>query len=160
MATSIGQYAPVFLPGETPSLTEKPGMPQSTAWQRVRQDWSDPVHINTRLFFFFCLWQLCPSEAWAWRWSSCLAFGDPGGTKCVDTRAASTKGVTAPSVFSRASCSWRLEGLFATLSLLLCPFRHLERSPWVGSYSVVQLISYLKGQLGWGPTLYFGASGT
>ena len=32
MATSIGQYAPVFLPGEPPPhpQTEKAGMPQST----------------------------------------------------------------------------------------------------------------------------------
>ena len=28
--------------------------------QRVGQARSDPVHINTRLFFFFGLWQLCP----------------------------------------------------------------------------------------------------
>ena len=31
MVTSIGQYAPVFLPGEPPSLTEKPGRAQSAA---------------------------------------------------------------------------------------------------------------------------------
>ena len=29
-ATSIGPYAPVFLPGEPASLTEKPGGPEST----------------------------------------------------------------------------------------------------------------------------------
>ena len=33
MATSIGQYAPVFLPGEPASLTEKPGRPKSTGLQ-------------------------------------------------------------------------------------------------------------------------------
>ena len=43
MATSIGQYAPVFLPRE-PSLTEKPGSPQSTGPQRVGHDQSDPEH--------------------------------------------------------------------------------------------------------------------
>ena len=53
MATSIGQYTPVFLPGETPSLTEKPGRPQSTGSQRVSQDRSEPAFINTRLFFSF-----------------------------------------------------------------------------------------------------------
>ena len=37
---------------------------------------------------FFCLWQPCPSESWAWRWHSCLAYGDPGGTKCVETPSA------------------------------------------------------------------------
>ena len=51
MATSIGQYAPLFLPGESPSLTEKPGRPQSTGLQRVRHDRNDPARIDTRLFF-------------------------------------------------------------------------------------------------------------
>ena len=51
MATSIGQYAPVFLPGESPSLTEKPGRSQSTGSQRLGQDRSDPVRIDKRLFW-------------------------------------------------------------------------------------------------------------
>ena len=66
MATSVGQYAPVFLPREPPSLIEKPGRPQSTGLQRVRHYQSDPVHIDARLFFFFfffCLWQLYPIES-------------------------------------------------------------------------------------------------
>ena len=42
MATSIGQYAPVFLPGESHSLTEKPDRPQFTGSQRVGHDRSDP----------------------------------------------------------------------------------------------------------------------
>ena len=33
MATSIGQYAPVFFPGELPFLTEKHVRPQSTGLQ-------------------------------------------------------------------------------------------------------------------------------
>ena len=32
-------------------LTEKPGRPQSTGLQRVRQDQNDPVHIDVRGFF-------------------------------------------------------------------------------------------------------------
>ena len=56
----IGQYAPVFLPGEPPSLTEKPGRPQSIGSQRVRHYRSDPAHIEARIF---CPWQLCPSES-------------------------------------------------------------------------------------------------
>ena len=51
MATSIGQYTPVFLPGEHPSLTKKPGRPQSTELQRVRHDRNDPACIDTRHFF-------------------------------------------------------------------------------------------------------------
>ena len=58
MATSIGQYAPVFSPGEPLSLTEKPGSPQSTGLQRVRHYRSDPACLGEG-----CLWQLCPSES-------------------------------------------------------------------------------------------------
>ena len=50
MATSIGPYAPVFLSGEPPSLTEKPGRPQSTRLQGVRHYRSDPVCIDGRPF--------------------------------------------------------------------------------------------------------------
>ena len=53
MATSIGPYAPVFLPGEPPSLTEKPERPQSTGPQRVRHDRRDPVHKGSL--------RLCPT---------------------------------------------------------------------------------------------------
>ena len=48
--TSIGQYAPGFLPGKCLSLTEKPAWPQSTGSQRVGHDRSDPVRINTDFF--------------------------------------------------------------------------------------------------------------
>ena len=51
MATSISQYTPVLLSGETLFLTEKSGRPQSTGSPRVRHYQSDPVHIDTRLFF-------------------------------------------------------------------------------------------------------------
>ena len=50
MATSIGQYAPVFLPGDPLSLTEKPGRPQSTGSQRVGHYRSDHVYLDTRVF--------------------------------------------------------------------------------------------------------------
>ena len=50
MATSIGQYTPVFLPGEHP-LTEKPDRPQSTGLQIGGYDQSDPACIiDTRRF--------------------------------------------------------------------------------------------------------------
>ena len=50
MATSIGQYAPVCLPVELSSLTEKPGRPQSTGSQRVGHDQSNPVCIDASFF--------------------------------------------------------------------------------------------------------------
>ena len=48
------QYWPIrssILAWRTPSLTEKPGRPQSTGMQRVRHDRSDPVCIHMRLSF-------------------------------------------------------------------------------------------------------------
>ena len=50
MTTSIGQCAPVFLPGEPQYLTEKPGRPQSTGSQKVGHYRSDPVSIDARIF--------------------------------------------------------------------------------------------------------------
>ena len=142
MATSIGQYAPVFLPGEPPSLTEKPGRPQSTGSQRVRHDQSDFVHIDARRF---CLWQLCPSESWAWKWCSCLACGDPGGTKCAGTRTASVTGVTALSVFFQASFNWLSEGLFGQSFSVAPPFEALRVFPFLESFSVVQRVRHIEG---------------
>ena len=51
MAISIGQYAPVFLLGETPFQKEKPGRLQSTGSQRVGHDQSDHVCTDARIFF-------------------------------------------------------------------------------------------------------------
>ena len=61
MATSIDQYAPVFLPGELPSLTEKPGRPQSSGYKElVMTEAILCAKIDAR---YFRLWQLCPSES-------------------------------------------------------------------------------------------------
>ena len=49
--TSIGHHASVFLPGDPPSLTQKPGRPQSTGSQRVKHYQSDPECIDLRLLF-------------------------------------------------------------------------------------------------------------
>ena len=56
------QYWPIrssILAWRSPSLTEKPGRSQSTGSQRVEQEQSYPVLINTRLVFvclFVCFW--------------------------------------------------------------------------------------------------------
>ena len=49
METGIGQYAPIFLPGD-PSLTEKPGRPQATGPQRGGRDQIDPARVDESLF--------------------------------------------------------------------------------------------------------------
>ena len=94
MATSIGQYTPVFLPGETPSLTEKPGRPQSTGSQRVSQDRSEPAFINTRLFFSFACGSSVPvrveHEGGAAAWLA-------GGANCSGPQTTFMAGVMALS---------------------------------------------------------------
>ena len=117
MATSTGQYTTVFLPGEPPSITEKPGRPQSTGLQRVTNYWSDPACIGTKLFLLVVAlpqWDwpggqrkpkimstrttlTLPSESWVWRWLSCLDCRDPGSLKCAGKWTASTAGVMALS---------------------------------------------------------------
>ena len=46
MATLIGQYTPIFLPGEPCSLTEKPGRPQSAV-----RHYQSTMHAQTQGFF-------------------------------------------------------------------------------------------------------------
>ena len=136
---------------ENPLLTEKLGRPQSTGSQKVKHDQSNPAHIDTN---FFCLWQICPSESWAWRWCSCLACGDPGGTKCAGTWTASAVGVMALSEsFFRASCSWWSEGLFGQSFSVALPVQALRVLSCLGSFSVVWCSSTKRGHPGWGPTL-------
>ena len=54
--------------------TEKPSRSQSTGSQRVRHYQSSSAWRGAR-HFFFCLWQLCASESWAWRWCSTWLAG-------------------------------------------------------------------------------------
>ena len=125
---------------ENPPHWQKPGRPPSTGSQRVGHYQRDPARIDTRIF---CLWQLCPSESWAWRLHSCLAWGDPGSTKYAGTQTASTAGLMALSEsFFEPLVAGDQEASLASLSLLLHPFRHLE------------------GSIAWAPSLLFHALGT
>jgi len=80
-------------------LSDREGW-QDTVY-RVAKSWTGQkrpsMHKYNIIFFFsfFGLSQLCPSESWAWRWCSCLAWGDPGGPKCAGTQTVSLVGVTA-----------------------------------------------------------------
>ena len=50
------QYWPTrssILAWRPPSLTDKPGRPQSTGLQRAGEERHDPACINTQFFFFF-----------------------------------------------------------------------------------------------------------
>ena len=137
MATSIGQYAPVFLPGEPLSLTAKPGKPQSTGSKRVGHYRSHPECLDIRHFF------ACGSSA-------------PVGVECERCTAAWLAGTLAvPSVqghglpllqelwpyeslFFQASCSLQSEGLFGQSFTIAPPIQALRGLPYLGSFSVVR----------------------
>ena len=139
MATSIGQYTPVFLPGECPSLTEKPGRPQSTGSQRAGHYQSDPAHKNSRHFLPVASLPQGELNVKVVQ----LPCGDPGSAKCAGTQTVSAAAVLALSEsFYETLVAGDQKPSLASLSLELCPFRHL------------------KGFLDWGPSLLFGTSGT
>ena len=150
MATSIGQYTTVFLPGEH-HLREKPGRPQSTGPQRVGHDRSGPACVDARLIF-------------AWGGSAPVRVEHESGTAAwvAGTLAAPSvqrqelplpKGVMALSVFFRASCSWWSEGLFGQSFSVALPVHTFRGIPCLGSSSVDRHIRHLKGHPEWRPTL-------
>ena len=138
MATSIGQYTPVFLPGESPSLTEKPGRPESKGPQRVGHE-EATLHTQAREFVL----PVAALPQWELSMKVVQLLGLWGPWRhnmCRDTLCCRSYGPIR--VFFWVSCSWRSEGLFGRSFSIAPPFRHLE------------------GSLVWGPYLLFGASGT
>ena len=140
MATSIGQYTAVFLLGEPPSLTKKPGRPQSTGLQRVKQDRSNPVCRDPRFFACGCS---APVRV--------EGEGGEAGLLAGTLAVPSVQGHGLPpgqelwpyqSLFFEHLLAGVQKASSASLSLQLCLFRHLE------------------GSLAWGPSLLFGTSGT
>ena len=92
------------------------------------------------------LWQLCPSEDWAWRWRSCLGHGNPGGATCAGTLTASLQELWSYQSLFLASGSWQSEGLFGWPFSVAPPIQALKGAPWLGSYSAAPCTRWLKGQ--------------
>ena len=94
---------------------------------------------------FFCLWQLCPSESWVWKWCSCLPCGDHGGAKCAVTADCLHHRSYGPiRVFFRASCNSWSEGLFGQSFSVALPIQPLRGLPCLGSFSVVWCIRHIE----------------
>ena len=74
---------------------------------------------------FFCLWLLCLSESWAWRWHSCLACGDPDGGKCAGHGLPPPQELWSYQTLFWDSCSWWSEGLFEFYATLTTEQEHL-----------------------------------
>ena len=129
---------------------------------------------------FFACGSFAP-ETWAWRWRSCLACRDPGGTKCTGVWTASATGVKALTesflepllagdqkiylaIFSVAPPIQALRWLPCLGSFSVVPrVRHREDPSWLESSSVDGIsvnwrgirwhIRELKGHSWWGPPL-------
>ena len=109
----------------------KPCRPQSTGSQRVRQDWSDPELINTRLFF--------PTGAALPQWElivkvvQLFGFWGPWRSQVFrDTNCLCGRSYGPIRVFFQASCSWRSEGLFDKSFSLVLPIQVNQRDPLPG----------------------------
>ena len=120
---------------------------QSTAhrlvksWTRLKQPCMDRCKTP------FCLWWLCPSGGWAWRWCNYLGCQNPGGANCAGTWNASAAGVMALSEsFFWASCSWWSEGLFGQSFSIVPPVQALRGLPCLGTFSVVRCIRHIDSQ--------------
>ena len=162
MATSIGQYAPVFLPGEFPALTEKPGRPQSTGSQRVRKcqkGQSDPVCIDARLFFACGI--SVPMRAECEGGTAAWLVGLWQHQVCRDMDCLCHRSYGPIRVFFWASHGWCSEGLLDQCFSVALPFQALRGLPCLGFFSVVWRTRHIKGPgpspptppAVWGPTL-------
>ena len=141
-----------------PSLTEKPGRPQSTGSQRVKHYWSDPARKVARLLLPVAAlpqWELIMKVAqlldlWGPWWHQV----------CRDTDCLCRRSYGPIRVFFQASCSWWSEGLFGQSFSVAPPIQALRGLPCLGVLFCCLHVRHLKRHPAWGPTLYFGASVT
>ena len=137
--TSIGQYTPVFLPGEPSILAEKPGRPQSTGSQSWTL-WKQPC-VHRRKTFFACgssapVRVECEGGSAAWLLGTLVVPSVQRHRLPLPQELWPYQSLLKPLVAGDQKAS------LASLSPYPRPFRHLE------------------GSLAWGPSLLFGASGT
>ena len=150
MAANIGQYAPVFLPGEAPSLTEKPGRPQTAGSHGQTLPKSPCTHRHKMSF-------ACGSSA-------------PVRVECEGGAAAWLVGTLAALSVQGCGLSplqelWPYQSLFSSLLYLTIrrplgqsfsialPIQALRRLPYLGSFSVFWCMRHIEGPPTWGPTL-------
>ena len=152
MTNSIAHRLQYSCRESPPSLTEKPDSPQLTGLQRVRHNWSDPVHIDTRLFF------LPVSALPQWELSVKVAqlrglWGPWWHQVCRDVDCLGYRNYGPIRVFFWASCSWQSDGLFGQSFSVAPPVQALRGLPCLVSFSVVWCIRHVEAPPGWGPTL-------
>ena len=96
MATSTGQYAPVLLPGEPPSLTERPGRPQSAAAAAKSRQSCPTVRPQTAAH------QAPPSLGFS---SKNTAVGCRSLRQCMNVKSESELAQSCPTLSDPTDCS-------------------------------------------------------
>ena len=135
MATSIGQYAPVFLPGEHPWQRGLAG--HSLQGHRVGHDQRNPADIDVSQ------WELGVKAV------QLLGLQGPWWCQvCRDTDCLCPRSYSPIWVFFRASCSWQSESLFGQSFSVAPPIQALRGLPYLGSFSFVRQFRHLRGTLG------------
>ena len=143
MATSIVLYAPVFLPGELPSLTEKPGRPQSTG----SQSWTLPKWPCMHRCKIFLPVVALPQWELSVKVAKLLGLWGPWWHQvCRDTDCLHCGSCGPIRVFLWASCSWQSKRLFGQSFLVAPPVQALRGLSCLGSFSVFQCIRHIEGQ--------------
>ena len=142
MTTSIGQYTPVFLPGEPPP------------WQRSLEGHSlqgpksqtllkwPCMHGHTNFLSVAALpqWELSVKVA------QLLSLQGPWQCQvCRDTDCLCHRNYGLTTVFFLASCSWWSEGLFDQAFSVGTPGQVLRGHPCLGSFSVIQRVRHIEG---------------
>ena len=120
----------------TPSLTEKPGRPQSAGLQRVGHDWSNPVHTNIRLF----LLPVAALPQWGLNVKEVQLLGLQGPCRrqvCRDMDCLYCRSYGPKRIFCWASYSWWSESLFGQSFSIALPIHALRGLPCFGSFSTV-----------------------
>ena len=116
------------MPGEPPSLTEKPGRPQSTELQRVRHNQSDLVRIDPRLFLPVAA---LPQSELRVKVVQLLGLWGLWWYQAGTQTASAAECYGSIRVFFQASCSCQSEGLWP---VFLCSSTHAgtSRAPLPG----------------------------
>ena len=146
MATDIGQYSPVFLPGEPP-LWQRSLAGHSL--QRVAKSWTGPkwpcAHKHKTFFFFFVLWQLCPVRVEAEGSAAAWLAGTLVVTSVQGHKLHPWQELWPYQSLFQAPCSWWPEGLFGQYFSVAPPLQALRGIPCPGSFSVVPRVRHIDG---------------
>ena len=176
MATSIGQYTPVVLPGE-PHLWQRSLAGHSLQGRRVWHNQSGPARIDkifacgssaqwelsVKVVQLLGLWgpwwrrvqghrlpppqELRPYQSLFPSLCSWWSEGLFGQSFSVAPPVQALRGLPCLGFFSVVPQVWHIEGA-PLAGVLLCRLAHqvLKGAPWAGSYSVVQRVRHLMGQ--------------